>query len=468
MLDVKTAPHNVQAEQALLGAILINNDHLIKISDFLFATHFYIPLHVKIYELIQQFVEKGLAASPITLKGHLEKHEAFTEENISGFEYLVKLVSNSSAIVNIKSLANEIHSTALRRRIIEVCEDTVNEVYEMDIAKEPMHHIEHLEALLFQLAHEGETRDNLLSLKAAIISTLAKIENARKNNAETVGTTTGFSMLNSMLGGGLQDSDLLILAARPSMGKTALAINIAVNAAHILHTKKKQSVCFFSMEMSSDQISSRILAMKTGIEASRVRNAKISPEEFIKLSNSMTSIGNMNLFIDDTPMLSIGALRTKARRLKRQHDVGLIVVDYLQLMRGSRGREDNRVLEIGEITAGLKAIAKELNIPILALSQLSRAVENREDKRPHLADLRESGNIEQDADVVMFIYRPEYYLAPKMPIGDEEKFIKWQLEMDEVKSMAEVIIAKHRNGPTGTVTLHFDSSTTNFTDFSQP
>lgn len=462
--QLRAVPHNIDAEQALLGALLINNEHLIKVSDFLFASHFYIPLHAKIYEFMQQVIEKGIVATPITLKNYLQNDKALEDQGVAAFDYLVKLVSNSAAIINVNSLAIEIHESAIRRRIIEICEDSVNNIHSYDVVNTPMEQIEKMEALLFQLAHDGETRDNLLSLKSSVIKALAKIEAARKNNSESIGITTGFTMLDSILGGGLQDSDLVILAARPSMGKTALAINVAINAAYSLFTKKNQAVCFFSMEMSSEQIAARILAIKTSIEASRIRSAKISPEEFIKLSNIMSDIANMNLFIDDTPMLSISALRTKARRLKRQHDIGLIVVDYLQLMRGTRRQDDNRVLEIGEITNGLKAIAKELNIPILALSQLSRAVENREDKRPQLSDLRESGTIEQDADLVLMIYRPEYYLGPKMPIGDEEKFIQWQAEMDAVKNLAEIIIAKHRNGPTGTVTLHFDNSTTSFSN----
>ncbi len=465
---IRHAPSNVEAEQAIIGAFLINNESVNRVSDFLYPTHFYVPLHSKIYEAVLRFMERGMVATPITLKQYFENEEALKEQGISSFDYLVKLVSNSATILNIESLARDIHSQAIRRRLIEIGEDTVNDAYDSNIEIEPMGQVEKAEAKLFQLACEGEVKDNIVTLKTSVHEVLRRIENAKKSGTEIIGTNTGFINLNDILGGGMQSSDLIILAARPSMGKTSLAVNIAINAAATFsretNGQKQRSVGFFSLEMSSEQIASRIIAIKTGIDGSRVRTAKVSPEEFITISNTMGDINSLPFYIDDTPSLSISALRTKARRIRRQNNLGLIVVDYLQLMRGSSHYDSGgRVLEIGEITNGLKAIAKELDIPVVALSQLSRAVENREDKRPQLSDLRESGNIEQDADVVMFIYRPEYYLMRKMPMGDEN-FVEWQKEIDSVKNVAEVIIAKHRNGPVGTVSLHFNSNTTGFSN----
>lgn len=462
--NLKTAPHNIDAEQNIIGALLINNGNLNKIADFLSPGHFYLPIHQKIFEVIIKMYEKGMVASPITIYQYITKE--FVDHDVDIKAYLIKLVSNSMTIINIESLAKEVHDAAIRREIIEVCNTTASNAYEQTVELSSLDLVEQLESELFHITSSKDTRDNMLSLNVSISNALAKIESIRKGEVNINGASTGFPELDSILGGGLQDSDLIILAARPSMGKTALALNIAINAAESLD-KHKKSVCFFSMEMSSDQIATRTLSMESNIEASRIRNANISPEEFIKLSTAVPKIGNLPFLIDDTAVLSISALRTKVRRLKRQHDLGLVVVDYLQLMHGSKNYDSQRVLEIGEISKGLKAIAKEMNIPVIALSQLSRAVESRQDKKPLLSDLRESGSIEQDADVVMFIYRPEYYLAPQMPIGDAEKFIQWQVEMDAVKNKAEIIIAKHRNGATGMVTLHFDNTTTKFSAFEQ-
>ncbi|MBS0235721.1 MAG: replicative DNA helicase [Proteobacteria bacterium] len=463
---LKHAPNNLEAEQALIGAFIVNNENIHKVSDFLYPSHFYAPLHARIYGTILRFIEKGMVATPITLKQYLENEESLSEQGIGGFEYLVRLVSNSATVVNIESLAREIHSHAVRRRLIEIGEDIVNDAYEKLVEVEPMQQVEKAESRLFQLACEGETRDNVMTLKQSVNEVLRRIDEAKRHGTDIVGVDTGFFNMNDLLGGGLQKSDLVIIAARPSMGKTSLAINMAVNAARSFFNKtapgENKSVGFFSLEMSSEQIASRIISLSTGIESSKIRTGKVGHDDFIKISNHMSDINSLPFYVDDTPMLSISALRTKARRLSRQNNLGLIIVDYLQLMRGSSHYDSGgRVLEVGEITNGLKAIAKELEIPVVALSQLSRAVESREDKRPQLSDLRESGNIEQDADVVMFIYRPEYYLMRKIPLG-EEQFVEWQREMDAVKNIAEVIIAKHRNGPIGTVPLFFNSNTTSF------
>lgn len=466
---LRHAPSNVEAEQAIIGAFLVNNENINRVSDFLFPSHFYVSLHTKIYQAVLRFMERGMVATPITLKQYFENDESLKEQGVDSFDYLVKLVSSSATIVNIESLAKEIHNHAIRRRLIEIGEDTVNAAYDNNIEEEPMLQVEKAEAQLFQLACDGEVKDNVVSLKQSVNDVLKRIENAKKLGNDVIGVDSGFINLNDILGGGMQGSDLIILAARPSMGKTSLAVCVANNAAYSFsretNKSKQKSVGFFSLEMSSEQIASRIMSIKTGIEGSKIRTGKVNPDDFIAISNSMSEINSLPFYVDDTPMLSISALRTKARRMKRQNNLGLVVVDYLQLMRGSSHYDSGgRVLEIGEITNGLKAIAKELDIPVIALSQLSRAVESREDKRPQLSDLRESGNIEQDADVVMFIYRPEYYLMRRMPMGDEQNFVEWQKEMDSVKNIAEVIIAKHRNGPVGTVALHFNSATTNFTN----
>ena len=329
--------------------------------------------------------------------------------------------------------------------------------------------MENTEQKHFNLASSGASESSYSQLGSSLVKALDIISKAKENNREISGISTGYIDLDRILGG-LQNSDLLILAARPSMGKTALVVNIALNAAldfqkeTVKKDEKNKSVAVFSLEMPSEQIASRLLSIRTGIEGSRIRIGSISSDEFANLSNEVAELNEIPIYIDDTAALTISAIRTRARRLKRQHNLGLIIVDYLQLVRGSEKNEGNRVQEIGEISQGLKAIAKELEVPVIALSQLSRGVESRDDKRPLLSDLRESGNIEQDADVVMFIFREEYYLARTMPKEDDERFSAWEENMDKVKNISEVIVAKQRNGPIGTVKLRFDSSTTGFSN----
>jgi replicative DNA helicase len=465
--NFRSQPFNLEAEQAILGSFLNNNENINKVGDFLFPNHFYLPVHKKIYEAILNYNEKGIIANPITLKNLFDKNDDISGLGFSGVEYLLKLATNASTIINLNSYAKEVYELSLRRNLIDIGENVVNDAYD-NFELDSVRLIEKTEGKLFSLATEGFSEKGFTPLKTSIIESLKRIDIARKRGGEVNGTTTGFIDLDTMLGG-LQNSDLLILAARPSMGKTSLAINIALNAAiSFLNDKtneKPKSVGFFSLEMSGEQIANRLLAIKTGINGSKIRVGNISKDEFLTLVKESENLNTIPLYIDDTPARTISSVRTLARRLKRQNNLGLIVIDYLQLLRSSGANEGNRVQEIGEISQGLKAIAKELDIPVIALSQLSRAVESREDKRPQLSDLRESGNIEQDADVVMFIYREEYYLSRKMPQIGSDSYQQWQEEMEKAKSIAEVIIAKQRNGPIGNVSLRFDTVTTGFGNF---
>lgn len=461
-----SVPCNVDAERAVLGAILNNNENVNKVGDFLLPEHFYVPLHKKIYEAILRFVERGMISTPITLKSYFEKDEALEKGGMNSLDYLLKMCTNAASVMNITPFAKQIYETSLRRILIEIGEETIFTAREDNIDHTAQSLIEGAEHKLFNLAIQGGTDKGFENIKVSLTEAIRRIDVARKRGTDINGTTSGYIDLDRFLGG-LQNSDLLILAARPSMGKTSLAINIALNAAASFaqdKTKegKPNSVAIFSLEMSSEQIANRLLSIQTTIDGNKIRSGNISKDEFMVLLKESEKLNNLPIFIDDTAALSISAVRTRARRLKRQNNLGLIVVDYLQLLRGSSFNEGNRVQEIGEISQGLKAIAKELDIPVIALSQLSRAVESRDDKRPQLSDLRESGNIEQDADVVMFIYREEYYLARKMPPEGSEKHMEWQTQMDEVKSIADIIIAKQRNGPVGSLSLRFNNNTTGF------
>lgn len=457
-------PANIEAEKALLGAFLNNNEHLNKVADFLLAEHFFVPIHGKIYEAIQRFIERGMIANPITLKNFLEKDEVLVKAGINSLEYLVKLSANAATIVNLLPYAKDVQDTALRRSLIGIGEDTIVDAHHQKAEQTAYNLIENAEQRLFNLASSGISDTAILSLRSSIAESLNRIEIARKRGGKVSGITTGYLDLDEMLGG-LQNSDLLILAARPSMGKTSLAVNIALNAAASFMSfegKERQSVGVFSLEMSAEQLANRLLSIRTGVDSSKIRIGNISKEEFSVLLKESCNLNELPIYIDDTPALSISAVRTRARRMKRQFNLGILVVDYLQLLRGSKGSESSRVQEIGEISQGLKAIAKELDIPVIALSQLSRAVESRDDKRPQLSDLRDSGTIEQDADIVMFIFREEYYLSRKMPAPGTDEYSKWQQEMERVANVADIIIAKQRNGPIGNVSLMFNGKTTGF------
>ena len=473
----RTVPHNAEAEQEILGAILSNNELMNRVGDFLFSEHFLIPIHQKVYAAIQKIIERGYAATPITIKTYLENDPAFKEANTTSYDYLLQLVTRSQLVTDVFSLAKVIHEHFIRRQLITIGQDVVIEAQQYDkIDTSAQSCLERAEHKLFQLATQGNSDANLVSMKSAIKETLQRINNARANQKAITGITTGFSDMDHLTGG-LQNSDLMIIAARPSMGKTAFATNIALNAAKTFRTEamptivgdssshnKEASVALFSLEMSAEQLANRLLAMRTGIDSNRLRMGQISSDEFAMLSREVNELSNMPLLIDDSAAPTISAIRTRARRLKRQHNLSLIIIDYLQLIRGSMSLNyNNRVQEIGEISQGLKALAKELDIPVIALSQLSRALESRDDKRPQLSDLRESGNIEQDADIVLFIYREEYYLDRKVPI-DHENNLEWQTKMSNVRNIAEIIISKHRNGPIGSFNLHFNGKTTAFSN----
>lgn len=472
----RVPPHNAEIEAALLGAILTNDRALEKVSEFLRSEHFYEPVHGRIFDAARRLVERGQKASPQTLAHFFESDEALTE--VGGGRYLYELAASVISVVNVADYGRMIHDLYLRRELIGLGEDVVNEAYALDIDDSAPAQIEKAEQRLYDLATIGETERGIVSLKHASIVALEEAEQAFKREGHVVGVTTGLKDLDRRLGG-LHGSDLIILAGRPSMGKTALATNIAFNAAQARKPEDSDNpagtnhVLFFSLEMSAEQLAARILSQVSGIPSDRVRRGEINGDEFQAFAVASQHMSKVSLFIDDTPAITVSTMRTRARRLKRQGGLEMIVVDYLQLLQGSPGaRAENRVQEISEITRGLKQLAKELSVPVIALSQLSRQVEQREDKRPQLADLRESGSIEQDADVVMFIYREQYYLEKGEPVlgvdekGDrfEERHTRWQARMAEVNNTASVIIAKQRHGPVGTIDLYFDGSLTKFGD----
>jgi len=460
----KELPKNIEAEQALLGALLINNELLHKVADFLQSTHFFEPAHQKIYQQIFNYNEKSLVATPITLKGVFDKDEVFKE--LGGAGYLVRLAAAATEIIDIKTYGLLIYDLALKRQLIDVGGDIVNQAYDESNDNTAEGQIEKAESRLFGLATDGSKDGAFAHLKIALGEAVASAEEAKKRGGGLMGISTSLADIDEKLGG-FQDSDLLILAGRPSMGKTALAINFAFNCAENLAADSEGgSVGVFSLEMSAEQLAMRMLSSATGLNATEIRRGELDDAGFAKLVEANDKLAKLPLHIDDTPALSISAIRTRARRLKRKHNLKLLVIDYLQLIRGSaRSAGEGRTQEVSEITQGLKAIAKELNIPVIALSQLSRAVEQREDKRPQLSDLRESGSIEQDADIVMFIYREEYYLARKMPQEGTDAFTKWQEDMNRVRNLTEVIVAKQRNGPIGKVDLLFEINTTTFKNY---
>ncbi len=471
--EYREAPSNVEAEQALLGALLVNNGALAHVTDRLKPEHFYEPLHSRIFDAIHKFHDKGLIANPITLKHYFDQDEALAD--LGGGVYLVKLAASAVTVINITDYSKLVYDLALKRALIDIGEDVVNTAYSHQVDETATNQIEHAEQKLYTLSAEGTSDKGFQPIKDSVVGAIKHAEHAFKHEG-VVGITTGFIDLDRILGG-LHRSDLLILAGRPSMGKTALATNLAYKACQSLVKEAKEknldpkeagSVGFFSLEMSAEQLSTRLLSSSSQLNSSSIFNGKISAEEFSHLVRVSNELAAMPFFIDDTPALTISGLRTRARRLKRMHNLKLLIVDYLQLVRGSNVRaQDGRVQEVSEITQGLKAIAKELDIPVIALSQLSRQVESRPDKRPQLSDLRESGSIEQDADVVMFIYREEYYLAREQPREGTPEHEKWKEDMDRALHVAEVIIAKHRNGPIDTARLRFEGQHTQFDDLEE-
>ncbi|MBI1385641.1 MAG: replicative DNA helicase [Rhizobiales bacterium] len=466
----RRAPHNIEAEQALLGALLRNNEAHDRVSSFLKADHFYEPLHGRIFDLISQLVGAGKSASPITLKTFLESAEPVGELTVP--QYLVRLVASAPAIINVAEYGRAIYDLAVRRSLITIGEDLVNVAYDSPIELPPERQIEEAESRLYSLAETGKYGQGFESFNHAVSQAVDMAAAAYQRDGGLSGIATGLRDLDAKMGG-LQSSDLIILAGRPSMGKTSLATNIAFNIAQAYRPGTDGSgraangavVGFFSLEMSSEQLATRILAEAAEVPSEKIRRGMIDSDEFQRLSGAAKAISTLPLYIDQTGGLTIAQLAARARRLKRQKGVGLLVVDYIQLLSGSsRSQAGGRVQEITEITTGLKALAKELQVPIIALSQLSRQVESREDKRPQLSDLRESGSIEQDADVVMFVFREEYYLERTEPRPDDPKYAEWRQKREAVRGQAEVIIGKQRHGPTGTVVLQFEGAITRFSD----
>jgi len=477
---VRVPPHNYEAEQALLGAVLTNNRALEKVAEFLRAEHFADPVHGRIYESCQALAARNQIANPVTLKTYMGNDPGLTE--MGGDAYLARLAGAAVTIINAEDYGRLIFDLHLRRELIAVGEDMVNDAFEPEIDDSATAQIEIAEKKLFELATAGQAEGGFRPFKASVLAAIELAEAAHKREGKLSGVTTGLRDMDKKLGG-LHKSDLLILAGRPSMGKTALATNMAFNAAKACRwetspTGEKKCtdgavVAFFSLEMSADQLATRILAERCEINSHKIRQGEMSHEEFERLVVAAQELHDLPLYIDDTPALSVSAVRTRSRRLARTHGLGMVVIDYLQLLQGTSGkRSENRVQEISDITRSLKALAKELQIPVLALSQLSRAVEQREDKRPQLADLRESGSIEQDADVVMFVYREQYYLERaepgRRPEEAEDKFNQryedWHKRLGEVTNTAEAIIAKQRHGPVGAVRLFFDGQYTRFGD----
>ena len=458
-------PSNIEAEQALIGSVLVNNDIIDEISNIVNHENFYDPLHSKIYNLIENLHNKGMIANPITLKNSFENDAALSE--IGGTEYLVKLTRFSSSVKQSIDYAKIVHEKFVKRELVQISETLSDEAVDETIDKTGENIIQDTEKSLFDLAERGTFHQSFLKFNQALDQTIEMATNAMKSDYGIVGVPTGLNDLDERLGG-LHRSDLVIIAGRPSMGKTALATNIGYYAAKkILDDNKKSSIAFFSLEMSSEQLSTRILSEQSRIRSNDIRRGKITEEEFNRLIETSRNIHDLPLYIDETPAIAISTLSNRARRIKRLFGLDLIIVDYIQLMTTSSKRYDGRVQEISEITQGLKALAKELSVPVLALSQLSRAVEQRDDKKPQLSDLRESGSIEQDADVVMFVFREEYYLERKEPKLGTIEHGEWQAKMNEIIGSADIIIGKQRHGPTGNIQVQFEGIYTKFKDASK-
>ncbi|MGH6981690.1 MAG: replicative DNA helicase [Stellaceae bacterium] len=480
--NYRTPPQNLEAEQALLVAILVNNEAYRRVAEFLLPDHFAEPVHRRIYGAIRTLIERAQIANPVTLKNLFDQDGALAE--IGGAQYLARLAANFVTIINAADYGRQIYDLHLRRQLIAIGEDVVNDAYSYDLEREANQQIETAEKKLFDLATLGEYDTGVRAFNVALKQAIDMAEAAFQKGGKTIGVGTGFADLDKTLGG-LHPSDLIVLAGRPSMGKTALATNLAFNAARAYRPGKSPDgrtiaedggvVGFFSLEMSAEQLATRVLSEQSGVSSDRIRRGDVSGADFEKFVRAAQDLSEVPFYIDDTPALSITGLRTRARRLQRTHGLNMIVIDYLQLLRGSGDGpgSDNRVQEVSEITRGLKALAKELSVPVLALSQLSRQVEAREDKRPMLSDLRESGSIEQDSDVVIFIYREEYYLSRSQPTqrpeeaNDKfnERYERWRKRLEEVHDTAELLIAKQRHGPINNITLRFDGHTTRFENY---
>ena len=458
--QINELPNNIEAEQSVIGSILISNEIFDDVNNYIVSKNFYDPMHQKIFSAIEKLIFSGMLANPITLKNYFENEK----DKLNIPEYLVKITRFSTSNRQAIEYSKLIYDLYVKRELIKISENTIDLAKRNEIDQNGQKIIEQSEKSLFDLAEKGAFATSLIKFDDALKMTIDMASVAYKNEEGIVGVPTGLRDLDDRLGG-LHKSDLVIIAGRPSMGKTALATNIAFNAAKkIQETGKKSSVAFFSLEMSSEQLSTRILAEQSRIKSNDIRRGKISEEQFDTFLETSKNIADLPMFIDETPAISIAALSNRARRIKRIHGLDLVVVDYIQLMTAVNSRRDGRVQEISEITQGLKALAKELSVPVLALSQLSRAVEQRDNNKPQLADLRESGSIEQDADVVMFVYRESYYLERKEPRPATVEYAEWQAKMGEVSNMAEIIVGKQRHGPTGNVFLEFEAMFTKFKD----
>ncbi len=452
-------PNNIEAEQSVIGSILLSNEIFDEVNILITSKNFYDPMHQKIFYAIESLIYKGMLANPITLKNHFENEK--DELNIP--EYLVKITKFSTSSRQSTEYSKLIYDLYVKRELIKISDNIIDVAKLNDLNNDGQQIIQNFEKSLFDLAEKGSFNSSIVKFDEAMRQTIEMASNAYKNEEGIVGVPSGLKDLDDRLGG-MHKSDLIIIAGRPSMGKTALATNIAFHAAKNIHEKgEKSCIAFFSLEMSSEQLSTRILAEQSRIKSNDIRRGKISEEQFDKFIETSKNIAELPLYIDETPAISIAALSNRARRIKRIHGLDLIVIDYIQLMKGTNFK-DGRVQEISEITQGLKALAKELSVPVLALSQLSRAVEQRDDKKPLLSDLRESGSIEQDADVVMFVFRESYYLKNKEPRPATVEHAEWQAKMNEISHLAELLILKQRHGPTGTIMLEFEEMFTKFKD----
>jgi replicative DNA helicase len=471
----RAAPHNLEAEQALIGAILVNNEAFYRVSDFLEPQHFHEPLHQQIYELAANLIRAGKVATPVTLKTFLPGDIDIGGLSVS--QYLARLAAEATTVINAADYGRTVSDLAVRRNLIRIGEDMVNVAFDAPVDFAPREQIEDAERRLYEIAETSRFGQGFQRFAQALTTAVDMAARAYQRDGKLSGLATGLKDLDAKMGG-LQSSDLIIIAGRPGMGKTALATNIAYNIAkahrgetradgHIA-TVNGGIVGFFSLEMSAEQLATRIIAERTGIPSSTIRRGGITEADFETIKDVSIELQHLPFYVDETGGLTVAQLAARARRLKRQRGLDVLFIDYIQLLQGSSRRsQENRVQEVTEITTNLKALAKELNVPIVALSQLSRQVENRDDKRPQLSDLRESGSIEQDADVVLFVFREEYYLSNKEPRPGSEEHLKWQTEMALVHGKAEIIIGKQRHGPTGTVQLQLEAAVTRFDDLSR-
>jgi replicative DNA helicase len=466
-------PYDVDVEQALIGAILVDNYSLERVSNLLKPEHFYDPLHQRMYDAIERMWAKGHVTTPLTLKSAMGDDAGLNE--VGGQAYLISLARGAPALPNVKDYARILADLAMRRELIRIGEDIVNTAYEAPLEMAPAAQIEDAEKALYRVAEKGRFGEGPVSFDAALAQAVAGAEQALARGGHISGVPSGFNELDSLLGG-LHSSDLIIVAGRPGMGKTALATNMAFHAARVWAKDKADQaepargapVLLFSLEMAASQLSARILSEQTEIEMRKIRTGRFTDAEWDRFVRTAQVLGDLPLYIDDTGGISIAQIAARARRLKREKHIGLIVVDYLQLIQPASRRYDNRVQEVSEVTKGLKTLAKELAVPVVALSQLSRGVDNRDDKRPVLSDLRESGSIEQDADVVMFVYREEYYLQSREPEAGTSEYDDWMKKLERVHNRAEIMVEKHRHGPTNKVELFFDARFTRFSNLAAP